>query len=184
MSAIPRPHRDAQPGEIVLFYEGGDPTEYPVIATVHMVHSGGAVTLTFMRPGYPAALSKQGVHHMHATYWDNVPHTAKQATGAFLFHPVYGALFDKHLQMAAMREAAKAAREEAKKDLSDDEFNAITALEKWGDNISKITEETGISRARLMKLPKFMEELNALKQRKWEEKNEAEEEMTTTVKAE
>lgn len=172
MSAIPRPSRNAVPGEIVNFLEGGDPTSLPFPALVHQVHPGGACTLMLLRPGYPGAVTKHGVKHIHDQYWDSMPITAKQNNGCFDFHPVYKGLFDRHLAAVAGNKAKAEQLEREKTDMSEEDFNACLALERHGDNIKKISEETGISRTRLMKLPKFMEELRALKGQKWMEKND------------
>lgn len=174
MSAIPRPKRNAEPGEIVNYFEGGDPTAVPVSATVHVVHSGGSVTLMFMRPGTPTVITKTGVQHMYSPYWDAVPLSAKQANGAFDFHPVYGPLFDKHLQLAVARKARQEQLESEKNELSTDEFSALTALERHGDNMSKIIEETGFTPAKLKKMEKFTEALNAVKDANFAAKNPTE----------
>lgn len=170
MSAIPRPARDAVPGELVNYYESGDPSEKPVVLTVESVY-GGQITGTYQKVGHPTVVTVYSVKHIHSPYWDNLPINAKQAAGAFDFHPVYKGLFDKWLSMEHARKARMEKLEQDKADMTDDEFNAISALERHGDNIGKISDETGVSRERLKKLPRFMEELKAVKQRNWEEKN-------------
>jgi hypothetical protein len=55
--------------------------------------------------------------------------------------------------------------------MSADDFNALNALDKYGDNMLKICDETGLTLAKLRKLPQFSEALKALKQQNWEEKN-------------
>jgi hypothetical protein len=172
MSAIPRPHRQAQPGEIVNFYAGGDPTELPVPALVQQVHPGGSCMVTYAKAGHPGTQTAYGVKHIHDAYWDSVPVTTKQATGCFDFHPVYKGMFDRYLNAIAGNEARRKQLEEDRAaGMNDDEYNALTALERHGDNIAAISEETGITRERLKKLAKFNEALKAVKQQKWEEKN-------------
>lgn len=183
MSAIPRPSRPAVPGELVNFFESGDPTEAPLLATVH-VEYGGSVTVTYQRPGHPTVLTAHSVKHIHSEYWDNLPLAAKRANGAFDFHPVWKNVFDKYLSARNASLARMAKLEQDKADMSDDEFNAISALERHGDNIGKISDETGISRERLRKLPRFADELKAVKQRNWEEKNNVAAEPEPAVQAE
>lgn len=174
MSAIPRPKRTAIQGELVNFFEAGDPTEVPILATVH-TEFGGNITITYQRPGAPTVITKHGIKHIHDTYWDNVPLLAKQQSGAFDFHPVYGVQFDKWLSAAHMREEARKQREaeRATNEMSDDEFNAINALERHGDNISAIKTDTGLTDAALKKLPKFMAELNKIREEAFQLKQEA-----------
>lgn len=171
MSAIPRPKRAAVPGELVNFFESGDPSEQPILATINH-EFGGNHTITYQKPGQVTVVTKYGVKHVHDTYWDNVPISAKQQQGAFDFHPVYGVQFEKWLLAAHAREEARKQREaeHAANNLTDDEFNAINALERHGDNMSAIKTDTGLTDAQLRKMPKFMEAWNALKAEKFEQK--------------
>lgn len=172
MSAVPRPHRDAMQGEIVLFYETGDPSGNPYPMMVSQTGKGWA-TLTGVKPGSITAVTRTYCKHIHDVFWDNATVQQKQSNGAYDFHPVYRGLFDKWIQMAEAREVARQNRESAKADMSDDEFNALNALDKYGDDMPKIVAETGLTREKLKKLPRFMESLNAIKQRNWEEKQAA-----------
>lgn len=172
MSAIPRPHRDAMQGEIVLFYETGDPSANPYPLMVADTGKGWA-TLVGIKPGSITAVTRKYVKHIHDVFWDTATVQQKQSNGAYDFHPVYRGMFDKWLDMAKAREVARQNREAAKADMSDDDFNALAALERHGDNIGKIVEETGLTREKLKKLPKFSEALQAIKQQNWDEKNAA-----------
>lgn len=172
MSAIPRPHRQAMPGEIVNFYGSGDPTQIPVPMMVNTVHPGGSCTGTLMVPGYPGVQTKHGVKHIHAEYWDSMPLEAKQANGCFDFHPVYKGLFDRYLNAVAGNKAKAEQLERDKADMSEEDFNACLSLERHGDNLHKISQETGITRQRLKTLPKFMEALKAIKDEAWKAKND------------
>lgn len=174
MSAIPRPKRAALPGEIVNYFEAGDPTEVPIPATVHQQY-GGNCTITYQKPGQPTVLTKYGVKHIHDPYWDNVSLQNKQACGAFDFHPVFGVQFEKWQAAEHMRVEARKQREaeRAANTLSDDEFNAINALERHGDNLSAIRTDTGLTESQLKKLPKFMEAWNAIKEENFRLKQDA-----------
>lgn len=173
MSAIPRPHRDAMQGEVVLFYETGDPSSNPYPLIVSETGKGWA-TLTGVKPGSITAMTRKYVKHIHDVFWDTATVQQKQSNGAYDFHPVYRVQFDKWINAMAAAEVARRNREAAKADMSDDDFNALNALDKYGDNMSRIVEETGLTRDKLKRLPRFMEALNAVKQKNFEEKNAAE----------
>jgi hypothetical protein len=170
MSAVPRPHRDAMQGEIVLLFENGDPSGPSMPAMVSEAGKGWA-TLVYSKPGSITSLCRKYVKHIHDVFWDNATVQQKQSNGAYEFHPVYKCLFDKWISAADAREVARQNREAAKADMSADDFNALNALDKYGDNMLKICDETGLTLAKLRKLPQFSEALKALKQQNWEEKN-------------
>lgn len=170
MSAIPRPHRAAYPGEIVNFFEDGDPSSAPIPALVNSEYGGNA-TLTYHKPGDMTPKTKT-VKHIHDPYWDAVSLANRQSCGAYDFHPVYKGVFDKWLTMADAREAQRLKRESERNELSVDEYNAITALERHGDNMTAIVEETGMTPIALKKLKRFNEELNKVKEANFAAKNE------------
>ena len=171
MSAIPRPLRAAVPGEIVNFFEDGDPSGAPIPAMVVSTY-GGNTAITYHKPGDVVSKSRI-VKHVHDAYWDTTTLQNKQASGAYDFHPVYGGLFDKWLALAEQRETKRKQLESEKNEMSADDFNACSALERHGDNMSAIATDTGLTIAALNKLPKFKAELARVKQENFEAKNAA-----------
>lgn len=174
MSAIPRPHRDAQLGEIVLFYETGDPSSTPLPMIVAESGKGWA-TLTGLKAGEMTPVRRHYVKHIHDVFWDTATVSQKQKNGAYDFHPVYRSMFDKWLAAEHARQEARKQREaeQTAGELSTDEFNAINALERHGDNMSAIKTDTGLTDSQLKKLTKFMEALNKVREEAFHLKQEA-----------
>lgn len=183
MSAIPRPYRDAHVGEIVLFHPTGDPSSAPIPLMVEEAGKGWA-TLAGTIPGSIAVFRRKYVKHIHDPFWDNATVQAKQSNGAYDFHPAYKGVFDRAQQAADARAAARQKREQEKDEMSDEDFEALKALEMHGPNISAISRDTGLSTYKLNKLPKFNEALMAAKKQRWREKNDIDDEVEQEVAAE
>lgn len=164
--------RNAAVGETVLYYESGDKSGIAVPAVVTAVSDMGAM-LAVHQPRRSRHQVVEWSRHVNDPYWEGRD-GLRQRTGAWDFHPIYGPLFTKglHLEKIRLDRLEELSQQKAEaQSLTSDEYEALKALEIHGPVISRIAEDTGLSVARLDKLPQFSEAFKAAKLDKWREKN-------------
>lgn len=154
-------NRNALPGEDVYYFTNGRRDITPIVA--RCTASGGVVAeLSLQRPGHSRTQCLNNVRHINDPHFRKYPEQLI-SDGAWDFHPVVGELWQAQL-LKNDAERKRLEKMPAADEMSADEVEALSALERLGPYISKISKDTGVSPEKLKAMETFWPEFTARKQ--------------------